>query len=52
MIFAQFTNSDDSSVMILYNPCLYTPCMILVSVPTQVGTLIQVVTSVHLGRPT
>ena len=31
-VFAQFTSSDDSSVMILYNPCLYIPCMILVSV--------------------
>ena len=29
MIFAQFTNSNDSSVMILYNLCLYTPCIML-----------------------
>ena len=27
MIFAQFTGSNDSSVMILYKTCLYTPCM-------------------------
>ena len=31
-VFAQFTSSDNSSVMILYNPCSYIPCMILVSV--------------------
>ena len=31
-VFAQFTSSDDSSVIILYHPCLYIPCMILVSV--------------------
>ena len=31
-VFAQFTSSDDSSAMILYNSCLYIPCMILVSV--------------------
>ena len=30
MIFAQFTSSNDSFVMMLYNLCLYTPCMILV----------------------
>ena len=30
-VFVQFTSSDDFSVMILYNPCLYIPCMILVS---------------------
>ena len=28
------------------------PDFICARVPTQVGTLIQVVTSVHLGRPT
>ena len=31
-VFVQFTSSDDSSAMILYNSCLYIPCMILVSV--------------------
>ena len=31
-VFTQFTSLDDSSVMILYNPCLCIPCMILVSV--------------------
>ena len=31
-VFAQFTSSHDSSVIILYNPCLIIPCMILVSV--------------------
>ena len=31
-VFAQFTSFDDSSVLILYNPCLYISCMILVSV--------------------
>ena len=31
-VFAQFTSSNDSSVAILYNPFLYIPCMILVSV--------------------
>ena len=30
MIFAQSTSSDDFSVMILYDPCLYTLFMILV----------------------
>ena len=32
MILAQFTSSNDSSVMVLYSLCLYTPCMILVIV--------------------
>ena len=31
-VFAQFASSTDSSAMILYNPCLYMPCMILVNV--------------------
>ena len=31
-VFAQFTSSNDSSAMILYNPCSYIPCMILVSI--------------------
>ena len=30
MILAQFKSSNDSSVMVLYNLCLYASCMILV----------------------
>ena len=32
MILIQFTSSNDSSVMMLYHLCLYTPCIILVIV--------------------
>ena len=32
MVLAQFTSSNDSSVMMLHNLCLYIPCIILVIV--------------------
>ena len=31
MILGQFISSNDSSVRMLHNLCLYTPCMILVA---------------------
>ena len=48
-VFAQFTSSDDFSVLILYNLCgLYIPCMILVSVVHDLSFPFLLTTRLHL----